>query len=117
MSFLFHYYSEVEFVILLFLGTCAGAAADIIKRRRAKGSVVVGEVIPAALVCEGSSYWNKSWSHAAAHVCSPPLRYFFYRPPRPRIFLFYCTVLTSVAEPVPVEPKLFGTWSRSRSRN
>ena len=75
MSFLFHYYSGVEFVILLFLGTCAGAAADIIKRRRAKGSVVVGEVIPAALVCEGSSYWNKSWSHAAAHVCSPPLRY------------------------------------------
>ena len=24
---------------------------------------------------------------------------------------------TSVAEPEPVEPKLFGTWSRSRSRN
>ena len=25
--------------------------------------------------------------------------------------------VASVAEPEPVEPKLFGTWSRSRSRN
>lgn len=52
----------------------SGAAADILKRRRAKGSVVVGEVTPAGLACEGSAYWNKSWIHAAAHVCSPPLR-------------------------------------------
>ena len=48
--------------------------SDIVKKRKEKGCVVAGEVTAAGLACDGSNYWNKSWSHAAAFVCSPPLR-------------------------------------------
>jgi len=36
---------------------------------------VFGEVIPAAVACDGSHYFNKCWRHAAGHVVSPPLRH------------------------------------------
>jgi hypothetical protein len=49
-----HVLTLIHFVFVFLVG----AAADIIKRRRAKGSGVVGELIPTALVCDGSSYWN-----------------------------------------------------------
>ena len=49
-------------------------ASDIVKKRKEKDCVVAGEVTAAGLACDGSNYWNKSWSHAAAFVCSPPLR-------------------------------------------
>jgi len=51
-----------------------GMASDIVKKRKEKNCVVVGEVRAASLACEGSQYWDKVWSKAAAHVCSPPLR-------------------------------------------
>ena len=52
----------------------SGMASDVVKKRKEKGCVVAGEVTAAGLACDGSNYWNKSWSHAAAFVCSPPLR-------------------------------------------
>lgn len=52
----------------------SGAAADIIRRRKDKGYMVVGEVTPAGLVADGSNYWNQSWVHSASYVCTPPLR-------------------------------------------
>lgn len=52
----------------------SGAAADVLRRRRDKGYVVVGEVTAAGLACDGGEAWNKSWAHAAAHTCTPPLR-------------------------------------------
>ena len=51
----------------------SGAAADIIRRRKAKGYVVTGEVTPASISCDGENYWNQSWVHSAAYVCTPPL--------------------------------------------
>ena len=51
-----------------------GMASDIVKKRKEKSCVVVGEVTAASLACEGSMYWDKIWSKASAHVCSPPLR-------------------------------------------
>lgn len=52
----------------------SGAAADIVRRRKEKGYMVVGEVTPGGLAADGSNYWNQSWVHSAAYVCTPPLR-------------------------------------------
>lgn len=52
----------------------SGPAVDILHRRKEKSYVVSGEVSAAALVCDGSHYWNQSWVHSAAYVCTPPLR-------------------------------------------
>ena len=49
-------------------------AADLIKFKKGKGSVIFGEVTPAALACDGEEYWNKCWRHAAGFTCSPPLK-------------------------------------------
>jgi len=38
------------------------------------GKVVFAEVMLAALAFSGSSYYDNSWSRAAAMVTSPPLR-------------------------------------------
>jgi len=38
------------------------------------GKVVFADVMLAALSFTGSSYYDNSWSHAAAMVTSPPLR-------------------------------------------
>lgn len=59
---------------LLVCSLSHGMASDILKRKKEKGCVVAGEVTAACLACDGSIYWDKSWSKAAAHVCSPPLR-------------------------------------------
>jgi len=52
----------------------SGAAADIIKRKKERFFPVIGEVTTAGLACDGEAYWNESWAHSAAHVCTPPLR-------------------------------------------
>ncbi|XP_065316475.1 dihydropyrimidinase-like isoform X2 [Gordionus sp. m RMFG-2023] len=49
-------------------------AASIIAKSRQKGHVVYGEANAAALGTDGTNYFNASWSHAAAHITSPPLR-------------------------------------------
>ncbi|VDP93411.1 unnamed protein product [Echinostoma caproni] len=51
----------------------ASAARSIAEARR-QGCMVSGETIAAALGTDGRNYTNSSWSHAAAHVMSPPLR-------------------------------------------
>lgn len=52
----------------------SSSAADIIRRKKSRGSIVFAETIPAALACEGDEYWNPCWSHAAGFVCAPPVR-------------------------------------------
>jgi len=52
----------------------SGAAADIVRRRKEKGYMVVGEVTSGGLAADGSNYWNQSWVHSAQYVCTPPLR-------------------------------------------
>jgi len=37
--------------------------------------VVFAGVMPAAVVVDGSQYYDKSWRHAAGHVVSPPFRH------------------------------------------
>lgn len=49
-------------------------AADELARARARGAVVFGETIAAAIGTDGTHVFNSCWRHAAAHVMSPPLR-------------------------------------------
>lgn len=55
-------------------GVSSAAAAEVINEFKAKGLEVVGEVRGASLLLDSSHYQNKCWQHAAAFVCSPPLR-------------------------------------------
>lgn len=52
----------------------SASAAHSVAEARRQGCVVFGETIAAALGTDGQHYTNPSWSHAAAHVMSPPLR-------------------------------------------
>lgn len=52
----------------------SASAAEVIKKKKEKGSVIFGETIPAALACNGDEYWNECWRHAAGFVCEPPIR-------------------------------------------
>ncbi|XP_046407330.1 dihydropyrimidinase isoform X2 [Ischnura elegans] len=49
-------------------------AGDAIGAKQSKGVVVFGEALASSLGTDGRMYWNSCWSHAAAHVTSPPLR-------------------------------------------
>lgn len=50
------------------------AAKDVIQYKKSKGSVLLAEITPAALACDGEEYWNPCWRHAAGFMCLPPLR-------------------------------------------
>jgi len=50
------------------------SAADEINRGRARGAVIFGETVTAALGADGTHVFNRCWQHAAAHVMSPPIR-------------------------------------------
>ncbi|XP_066434189.1 dihydropyrimidinase isoform X2 [Eleutherodactylus coqui] len=50
------------------------SAAKVVANARREGKVVFGEPIAAGLAIDGTNYWHKDWSHAAAHVMGPPLR-------------------------------------------
>lgn len=49
-------------------------AAEVISESRRKGKIVFSGVPIAALVLTGSECLNASWSHAASHLTTPPLR-------------------------------------------
>ncbi|XP_040575244.1 dihydropyrimidinase-related protein 3 [Lepeophtheirus salmonis] len=49
-------------------------AAKIVASKKQKGSIIFGETLTAGIGASGDEYRSKSWRHAAAHVCSPPLR-------------------------------------------
>lgn len=49
-------------------------SAQPLFRCLSSGRVVFGEPIAAGLGTDGTHYWNKEWSHAAAFVMGPPLR-------------------------------------------
>ncbi len=61
-------------VPLVINGPTSPRAAAIIGREKKKGQVVLGEPTAASLAVDGTHYYNKCWSHAAAFVTSPPLR-------------------------------------------
>ena len=50
------------------------SAKDVIEYKKSKGAVIVAEITPAALACDGEEYWNTCWRHAAGFMCEPPLR-------------------------------------------
>ena len=50
------------------------AAAEVIQAKKARGNVLFGDTTPAAIAADGEEYYNKCWRHAAAFLCSPPLR-------------------------------------------
>merc|ERR1719210_1338933 len=51
-----------------------GSAVDIVKARKQRGAVILAEVTPAGLVCDGGQHYDKSWRTAASIVTSPPIR-------------------------------------------
>lgn len=51
-----------------------GAAADVVRRKKARGNVLFAETVAAAIGCNGQDYWNRCWRHAAGFVCRPPIR-------------------------------------------
>ncbi|TPP62082.1 Dihydropyrimidinase [Fasciola gigantica] len=59
---------------LYVMNVMSASAARSIAEARRQGCMVFGETIAAALGTNGRNYTNPSWSHAAAHVMSPPLR-------------------------------------------
>ncbi|KAB7494975.1 Dihydropyrimidinase, partial [Armadillidium nasatum] len=61
-------------------------AVEIASCKRRRGDVVFTETIAAAIGTDGTHYFNPCWSHAAAHVTSPPLR----RDPTTKDFLINC---------------------------
>ena len=52
----------------------SGSAADIVKARKQRGAVIMTEVTPASLVCDGALYYDKSWKTAASIMTTPPIR-------------------------------------------
>lgn len=52
----------------------SAAALDIVKARKQRGAVIMCEVSPASLVCDGALHYDKSWKTAASIITSPPIR-------------------------------------------
>jgi len=53
--------------------TSAGAV-DIVRARKNRGAVIMAEITPAGLVCDGAQYYDKSWRTAASLMVTPPIR-------------------------------------------
>ena len=43
--------------------------------RKSRGAVLVAEVTPASLACDGGQYYDKSWRQAASLIVTPPIRW------------------------------------------
>lgn len=50
------------------------SAAKIIAEERLSNSCLFGETVASAIATDGSHVFHRCWTHAAAHVMSPPLR-------------------------------------------
>ena len=48
---------------------------DIVSARKSRGAVLVAEVTPASLACDGGQYYDKSWRQAASLIVTPPIRW------------------------------------------
>ena len=58
----------------LLTSVTSGSAVDIVKARKEKGAVILSEITPASLVCDGAQYYDKSWKTAASLMVTPPIR-------------------------------------------
>ena len=52
----------------------SASARDIVKARKARGAVILAEVSPASLHCDGALHYDQNWKTAASIVTSPPIR-------------------------------------------
>jgi len=52
----------------------SSGAVDIVSARKSRGAVLVAEVTPASLACDGGQYYDKSWRQAASLIVTPPIR-------------------------------------------
>lgn len=61
-------------VPLIVSGCTSKAAAAVLAKAKGQGQPVWGEPPVAALIRDGSHYYNECWTHSAGFVSSPPLR-------------------------------------------
>jgi len=52
----------------------SSSARDIVKARKNRGAVILAEVSPANLHCDGALHYDQNWKTAASILTSPPVR-------------------------------------------